>query len=155
MNRSPLYLFIYFFLGACVIGLLIRKKLPKDKEFHKDMIFVPGTCGWVLTLNCFQVRLFFCCFFFFALFTLYFRRTSCFFFLFFFLWQVPGQAVRRPPMPFHRFSAGDVVAITLGSKPPSPDVMEQGDVVDAVVLQRLVIKSYSAQNIGDLDDLQG
>lgn len=84
MNRSPLYLFIYFFLGACVIGLLIRKKLPKDKEFHKDMIFVPGTCGWVLTLNCFQVRLFFCCFFFLRCLRCTSDGLLAFFFFFFF-----------------------------------------------------------------------
>ena len=39
-------------------------------------------------------------------------------------------------MPYHRFTAGDVVAITPGSSPPTLSQMDTGAVLDGVVLQR-------------------
>lgn len=39
-------------------------------------------------------------------------------------------------MPYHRFTAGDVVAITPGKLPPTQAEMDSGAVLDGVVLQR-------------------
>lgn len=50
--------------------------------------------------------------------------------------QEKGNPVRRPPMPYHRFTAGDVVAITPGEAPPTQSEMDNGAVMDGVVLQR-------------------
>ena len=52
--------------------------------------------------------------------------------------QVKGNPVRRPPMPYHRFTAGDIVAITPGKAPPTQAEMDSGSVLDGVVLQRCV-----------------
>lgn len=41
-------------------------------------------------------------------------------------------------MPYHRFTAGDVVAITQGKLPPTQAEMDSGAVLDGVVLQRFV-----------------
>eukprot|EP00752_Nemacystus_decipiens_P008749 g7810.t1 len=51
--------------------------------------------------------------------------------------RVKGNAVRRPPMPYHRFTAGDIVAITPGKAPPTQAEMDSGSVLDGVVLQRM------------------
>ncbi|CAN0167132.1 unnamed protein product [Laminaria digitata] len=48
-----------------------------------------------------------------------------------------GSPVRRPPMPYHRFTAGDVIAITPGKAPPTQSEMDSGAVLDGVVLQRM------------------
>ncbi|CAB1117510.1 unnamed protein product [Ectocarpus sp. CCAP 1310/34] len=48
-----------------------------------------------------------------------------------------GSPVRRPPMPYHRFTAGDIVAITRGKSPPTQAEMDSGSVLDGVVLQRM------------------
>ncbi|CAM9249018.1 unnamed protein product, partial [Ectocarpus fasciculatus] len=48
-----------------------------------------------------------------------------------------GSPVRRPPMPYHRFTAGDIVAITQGKSPPTQAEMDSGSVLDGVVLQRM------------------
>lgn len=50
--------------------------------------------------------------------------------------QGKGSPVRRPPMPYHRFTAGDVIAITPGKAPPTQSEMDSGAVLDGVVLQR-------------------
>eukprot|EP00903_Cladosiphon_okamuranus_P006318 g6193.t1 len=51
--------------------------------------------------------------------------------------RVKGNPVRRPPMPYHRFTAGDIVAITPGKAPPTQAEMDSGSVLDGVVLQRM------------------
>ncbi|CAM9114212.1 unnamed protein product [Scytosiphon promiscuus] len=51
--------------------------------------------------------------------------------------RIKGNPVRRPPMPYHRFTAGDVVAITAGRLPPTQAEMDSGSVLDGVVLQRM------------------
>ena len=50
--------------------------------------------------------------------------------------QGKGSPVRRPPMPYHRFTAGDVIAITPGKAPPTQSEVDSGAVLDGVVLQR-------------------
>ncbi|CAM9505335.1 unnamed protein product [Discosporangium mesarthrocarpum] len=47
-----------------------------------------------------------------------------------------GKPMRRPLMPYHRFTAGDVIAVSRGRRPPTPEAMDNGDVTDAIVLKR-------------------